>query len=87
MACGLPVVGSDIPGTSDFWPAPHFVPYPVESPAALADRLRELRAADRRLRLDFGAANRRWAFDHLGIERYVDETIACYCRALGERSS
>lgn len=85
MACGLPVVGSDIPGTSDFWAAPHFLPYPVESAEALAERLRELRAADRRNQ--FGAENRRWAFDHLGIERYVDETIECYRRLLDERFS
>jgi L-malate glycosyltransferase len=87
MACGLPVIGSDIPGTSDFWAAPRFLPYPVESPDALADRLRELRDADPDRRNQFGAENRRWALDHLGIERYVDETIECYRRILDERFS
>ncbi len=87
MACGLPVIGSDIPGTSDFWAARRFLSYPVESPGALAERLRELRDADPERRNQFGAENRRWALDHLGIERYVDETIECYRRLLDERFS
>jgi glycosyltransferase involved in cell wall biosynthesis len=80
MACGLPVVGSDIPGTAHFWPAPGFLRYPVEDRDALASRLRELAATDASTAL--AAGNRAWAIEHLGIDRYVDEMIECYRRVV-----
>lgn len=81
MAAALPVVGSDIPGTSHFWEAPAFIRYPVEDAEALAHALLDV-ASDPR-RSDVGAANRSWAFEHLGLERFVDETVACYAAVLG----
>jgi glycosyltransferase involved in cell wall biosynthesis len=84
IACGLPVVGSDIPGTSHFWRAPCFVRYPVEDPEALAERLQEVSAGGGR---ELGAANRDWAFEHLRMDRLVDETIECYRRLLIEHPS
>jgi glycosyltransferase involved in cell wall biosynthesis len=83
MAAGLPVLGSDIPGTAHYWPAPSFLRYPVEDPGALAQELRRL--ATSHAREGLGAENRRWAFEHLGIDRYVDETIDCYRCLLAAR--
>jgi glycosyltransferase involved in cell wall biosynthesis len=82
MACGLPIVGSDIPGTSHFWPAPCFLSYPVEDADALAACLRAVIAHGGR---EQGAANRRWAFEHLQLGRLVDETIELYERLLARR--
>jgi glycosyltransferase involved in cell wall biosynthesis len=80
MACGLAVVGSDIPGTAHYWDAPGFRRYPAGDAGALAQRVAEL--SDAGLRAQLGAGNRRWAFEHLGIERHVDAVIACYRRLL-----
>ncbi len=83
MACGLPVIGSDIPGTAHFWKAPGFVRYPVADPDGLANCLCELAGFDAHAEL--GQQNRRWAIEHLGVDRYVRETIECYRRLLPER--
>jgi len=84
LACGLPVVGSDIPGTSHFWSAPGFVRYPVEEPQMLAQHLCHLTTNGAG---ELGGANRRWALEHLAMERHVDEMIECYRVLLGGRSA
>lgn len=83
MACALPVVGSDIAGTSHYWEAPGFLRYPVEDSEALAGRLQELMTPSCRELL--GAQNHSWAFGHLGIEPHVDAMIDLYQRLLGAR--
>jgi glycosyltransferase involved in cell wall biosynthesis len=80
MACSLPVVGSDIVGTSHYWDAPGFLRYPVEDSEALAGRLRELMTLSGRKLL--GTQNQSWAFGHLGIEAHVAALIDLYRRLL-----
>lgn len=80
MLAGLPVVGSDIGGTSHYWGAPGFLRFPVGDSAGLADLLAGLAAGTTAGAL--GAANRSWASAHLGAGRYVDETVGLYARLL-----
>jgi glycosyltransferase involved in cell wall biosynthesis len=84
LACGLPVVLSDIEGTRLFTRAPGAVTFPVGDASALADQLeRVLRDPDReRLR----AANRAWALDHLAIGPWCSRMVALY-RGLLERQA
>jgi glycosyltransferase involved in cell wall biosynthesis len=83
LACGVPVLSSDIPGTAHFWEAPGLRLHAAGDVSSLTARLAELLAAPDRQEL--GRRNRRWALDHLAIDRFVDETIACYERALALR--
>jgi glycosyltransferase involved in cell wall biosynthesis len=76
MACGLPVVASDIPGTAYFWAAPGFVRYGAGDPGALARCLDQMASSSGRAAL--GEGNRRWAHEHLGLDGYVAKMIDCY---------
>jgi glycosyltransferase involved in cell wall biosynthesis len=84
MACGLPVIGSDIGGTAHFRDAPGFVTYPVEDDDALATRLATI-LGDPAGAAALGAANARWVRERLPVERYVRETVAVYARVLARR--
>jgi glycosyltransferase involved in cell wall biosynthesis len=76
LACGLPVVLSDIDGTRPYTQAPATVTFPAGDAAALAAQLTRVFAdPDRR---DLGAANRAWAFDHLAIEPWFTAMVALY---------
>lgn len=80
MASALPVVGSDIPGTSHFWDAPGFLRYPVEDPDTLCRRIREVMSSTKSQEL--GEQNQRWARSNLGIEEQIEATLGLYQRAL-----
>lgn len=83
MASSLPVIGSDIPGTSHFWPAPAFLRYPTSDAPALRHRLEEVMTwPDRQ---SAGMSNRKWAFAHLDITSHVESTIELYERMLRTR--
>jgi glycosyltransferase involved in cell wall biosynthesis len=81
MACGLPVVGTDIPGTAHYWSAPGYFRYPVENCDALAARVHALMRSPELAWS--GARNRDWAQDRLGIDRYAERTVDLYERLLG----
>jgi glycosyltransferase involved in cell wall biosynthesis len=85
MACGLPVVGSDIPGTRDFWGSSGYLRYPVEDSGALSCELASLLAGGHGH--DYGATNRQYALAHLTMDRYVEETISCYQDLLRPQNS
>jgi glycosyltransferase involved in cell wall biosynthesis len=76
LACGLPVVLSDIEGTRMFTRAPAAFTFPVGDAAALAGELARVLADPDRGRL--GAANRAWAFEHLAITPWCSRMIALY---------
>lgn len=83
MASSLPVIGSDIPGTSHFWAAPGFLKYPTSDPDALLRRLEEIMRSSERESM--GTGNRDWAFAHLDIATHVESTIELYERSIRSR--
>jgi glycosyltransferase involved in cell wall biosynthesis len=84
MACGLPVIGSDIGGTAHFHDAPGYLTYPVEDDDALAARLARV-LGDPAAAAALGGANARWVREHLSVERFVRETVGVYARVLARR--
>ena len=76
LACGLPVVLSDIDGTRLFAQAPAAFTFPTGEPGALAAQLARVLAAPDRHAL--GTANRTWAFRHLAIAPWCARMIALY---------
>ena len=76
LACGLPVVLSDIEGTRLFTDAPGAFTVPVGDAEALAGRLEQVLDDPRRETL--GAENRSWAERHLGIDRWCSRMLELY---------
>lgn len=76
LACGLPVVLSDIEGTRLFTDAPGTFTVPAGDAEALAGRLAKVLADPQRDIL--GAENRRWAQRHLGVERWCSRMLELY---------
>jgi|GEM_PF-327467 len=85
MACGLPVVATDVGGTPDLVvPGATGALYPVGDVAALTTHLDAL-LSDDALRVRLGAAGRARFRDHFGLGRMVRETVAVYERVLAGR--
>jgi glycosyltransferase involved in cell wall biosynthesis len=78
IACGLPVVMSDIDGTSGWAPAPGVSTFPTGDATALARSLGAVLGETPDTRLALGAENRRWASVHLGPDRWCDQVCAIY---------
>jgi glycosyltransferase involved in cell wall biosynthesis len=76
LACGLPVVLSDIDGTRFFTRAPAAFTFPVDDANALAAQLSRVLANPDRTGL--GSANRAWAFERLAIGPWTDRMIVLY---------
>lgn len=77
-ACGLPVVMSDIAGTSGWAAAPAISTFASESPEALADELVGLLANTPQQLAERGAANREWAREQMGIDAWCAQICATY---------
>jgi glycosyltransferase involved in cell wall biosynthesis len=85
MACGLPVVATDVGDVRAVLPpsgAAHVVPR--EDPAALAAALRPL-LADAALRARLGADNRRTVEQHFAAGPCLDRFVQVYERAAARR--
>lgn len=82
LACGLPVVMSDIPGTAGWGGAPKVLSFPSEDAGALAARLEQLLDEPREERDAAAARNRDWLLDHCTIEDWCERMCAIYAELL-----
>lgn len=78
LASGLPVVMSDIGGHAAWSEAPGTLLFDSEDVAALAKRLAQLLDRPPEERRAEGAANRRWAEQNAGADRWIDGICAVY---------
>ena len=76
LACGLPVILSDIDGTRFFAEAPGSFTFASGDPNALAAQLASVLADPRRSSL--GEANREWTLQHLTIAPWCERMLALY---------
>jgi glycosyltransferase involved in cell wall biosynthesis len=78
LACGLPVISSDIPGSAMWADAPGVLMFPSEDVPALAARLEELLDVSPQARAAAGAQNRRWAEGRAGTDVWCAQLCALY---------
>ncbi len=78
LACALPVVMSDIPGTAGWAAAPAAFSFPSEDVPALAARLDELLSQPREQRIAAAQKNREWLQEHFAIEVWCKRMCAVY---------
>ncbi len=78
LACGLPVVLSDIPGTRPWSKAPGALTFPSEDASALAARLDVLLSQPVEDRRAVGERNRDWITRQAGIDSWCERVCALY---------
>jgi glycosyltransferase involved in cell wall biosynthesis len=78
LACGLPVVMSDIPGTALWGGAPHMLTFPSEDSAALGSRLDRLLEGSAEERVAAGAQNRDWLLENFAIDAWCERLCTIY---------
>ena len=78
LACGLPVVMSDIPGTAGWAGAPHMLTFPSEDHGALAANLGQLLQVPAEARAAAGNDNRNWVREHFAIDAWCEQICAIY---------
>jgi glycosyltransferase involved in cell wall biosynthesis len=78
LACGLPVVMSDIPGTAGWGGAPHMLTFPSEDRGTLAARLEQLLEIPVEARAVTGTENRNWVGEHFAIDVWCEQICAIY---------
>src|SRR3954451_9480391 len=82
LACGLPVVASDIPGNRYYETAPDLRRFASEDAGALARELAAVAARPAAERERRRAATRAWAAEHLGVDRWCDRVAGIYAELL-----
>ncbi len=82
LACGLPVVMSDIGGTAGWGGAPHVLTFPSEDAPALGAQLERLLADGPETRIAAGAQNREWVRGNVGIEAWCVRHCELYASLL-----
>jgi glycosyltransferase involved in cell wall biosynthesis len=78
LACGLPVVMSDIPGTAMWGGAPHMLTFGSEDAAALGSRLEQLLGDSVERRAAAGARDRDWVLKNFAIDAWDERICAIY---------
>jgi glycosyltransferase involved in cell wall biosynthesis len=78
IACGLPVIMSDIAGTVSWGKAPNVLTFPSEDASALTAKLEQLFAQSPGVRAAAGAENRGWAYTHLGHGPWCERLAEIY---------
>lgn len=78
LACGLPVVMSDIPGTAMWGGAPHMLTFGSEDAAALGSRLEQLLGCSDEQRAAAGARDRDWVLKNFAIDAWDNRICAIY---------
>jgi glycosyltransferase involved in cell wall biosynthesis len=86
LACGLPVVMSDIPGTALWGGAPAVQRFPSENAPALAAELERLLGEPRRERVAAGARNREWLQRNYSLDAWSERMCAIYRSLLRDAS-
>jgi glycosyltransferase involved in cell wall biosynthesis len=82
LACGLPVVMSDIPGHYLWRAAPNVLTFPTEDADALAARLEQLLDTSPGERIAAGVENRDWARCRFGIDAWCERSCELYRQLL-----
>jgi glycosyltransferase involved in cell wall biosynthesis len=77
LACGLPVVMSDIAGSAVWGAAPYALTFPTEDAGALAARLEQVLDDSPSARVA-GGKNRQWAQEHAGVDAWCAQLCALY---------
>ncbi len=77
-ACGLPVVMSDIEGTSSWAAAPYVSTFAREDAGALAGQLGSLLDLPPQQRAVEGRENREWVHEHAGVDAWCARICAIY---------
>jgi glycosyltransferase involved in cell wall biosynthesis len=78
LACGLPVVMSDIPGTAMWGDAPHILKFPSEDAVALGSRLEQLFGDSVERRAAAGARDRDWVLKNFAVDAWDERICAIY---------
>ncbi len=86
LACGVPVVMSDIAGTASWAQAPNVLTFPSEDSRALVARLDELLADPFAKRAQAGERSRRWAREHSGVDAWCARLCGLYRSLLAPAS-
>lgn len=85
LACGLPVVMSDIPGTAPWGAAPHVSSFRSGDSGALRSQLEDLLAQAPEARAADGAENREWSRTHASVQPWCERLCSIYEEVLGNR--
>jgi glycosyltransferase involved in cell wall biosynthesis len=78
IACGLPVVLSEIEGTAMWVQAPNALTFPSEDAPALAARIEQLLAQPALARARAGAESKSWAHEHVGPGPWSERLFEIY---------
>ena len=78
LACGLPVIMSDIPGTSLWGDAPAVQTFPTENAPLLGEAIERLLQTSAQGRAAAGASNRVWLEDNFSLSGWCERVCAVY---------
>jgi glycosyltransferase involved in cell wall biosynthesis len=86
LACGLPVIMSDIPGTAPWGQAPHILDFLSENVEALGAQLERVLTQSGEERRRAGEENRAWSREHASLASWTERLCSIYAEVLDECS-